>query len=551
MDTAVRPDHVAIARMRVRGDDSARKRVQHALESATWPRPGADEWIFIRRVAVRARVSDAADRVLDRTRNALSAGRDSDGEQAMRFESLNALVAALLADLADGRAADHWYWRRWARLFTLPPGRAIATLLHEHLARVPALTECLARQHRLARVWSLLARDDAERLGAALAAHAGYRVSRVHEARDGRSTRGVPLALTLPETLRRRWDAPLRELPRDDARRRLALQLIAGEIAPLALLHAPTAVLQQLDDLLPGERVTGDAVAARSASAPVPGVNEIGSAAGDDVGTEQRDITLSAHRHRSALHGDDTLQGGAVASNNRPERTDSVVREAARDCPTTDASSRTDANGSDQASDAGAGQGRSVVAPGAEPTPQRHARTATPDAISPSRSLRIDAPAVRHPELDSFATSQAGLFRLLNVLNRPEARGLMDVHWQVLNSGWAWLYRLGQTLALDESDAITAFLATRLGFDNPEALSTLAPLPARRDLLGLAARWYGPPGLWRPDLLALDARVHATPSHIDIHAPLAGVRLDVRVAGLDLDPGWLPWLGCVVRFHYD
>jgi len=24
----------------------------------------------------------------------------------------------------------------------------------------------------------------------------------------------------------------------------------------------------------------------------------------------------------------------------------------------------------------------------------------------------------------------------------------------------------------------------------------------------------------------------------------------VRRVALDVDPGWLPWLGCVVRFHY-
>jgi hypothetical protein len=29
------------------------------------------------------------------------------------------------------------------------------------------------------------------------------------------------------------------------------------------------------------------------------------------------------------------------------------------------------------------------------------------------------------------------------------------------------------------------------------------------------------------------------------------IRLPVRLAGLDINPGWLPWLGRVVSFHYD
>jgi hypothetical protein len=27
--------------------------------------------------------------------------------------------------------------------------------------------------------------------------------------------------------------------------------------------------------------------------------------------------------------------------------------------------------------------------------------------------------------------------------------------------------------------------------------------------------------------------------------------VEVRRAGLDLDPGWIPWLGAVVRFVYE
>jgi hypothetical protein len=31
---------------------------------------------------------------------------------------------------------------------------------------------------------------------------------------------------------------------------------------------------------------------------------------------------------------------------------------------------------------------------------------------------------------------------------------------------------------------------------------------------------------------------------------MSSVRLEIRLAGLDLDPGWVPWLGRVVSFHY-
>jgi hypothetical protein len=41
-------------------------------------------------------------------------------------------------------------------------------------------------------------------------------------------------------------------------------------------------------------------------------------------------------------------------------------------------------------------------------------------------------------------------------------------------------------------------------------------------------------------------------NHTDLDVALSLDQADIRVrrAGMDLDPGWLPWFGSVVRFHY-
>ena len=41
-----------------------------------------------------------------------------------------------------------------------------------------------------------------------------------------------------------------------------------------------------------------------------------------------------------------------------------------------------------------------------------------------------------------------------------------------------------------------------------------------------------------------------TPTHVDVRLGLDAAELAVRRAGLDVDPGWVPWLGRVVAFHY-
>jgi hypothetical protein len=60
-----------------------------------------------------------------------------------------------------------------------------------------------------------------------------------------------------------------------------------------------------------------------------------------------------------------------------------------------------------------------------------------------------------------------------------------------------------------------------------------------------------------PDPVAAVARIAgrrgtvvADPGWIEIHLGLDQVDLDVRRAGLDVDPGWVPWLATVVRFRY-
>lgn len=46
------------------------------------------------------------------------------------------------------------------------------------------------------------------------------------------------------------------------------------------------------------------------------------------------------------------------------------------------------------------------------------------------------------------------------------------------------------------------------------------------------------------------ARIAADPGWIDVRLSLDDVSPEIRCAGLDLDPGWVPWLGIVVRFVY-
>ncbi|PYP59219.1 MAG: hypothetical protein DMD40_03795 [Gemmatimonadetes bacterium] len=52
-------------------------------------------------------------------------------------------------------------------------------------------------------------------------------------------------------------------------------------------------------------------------------------------------------------------------------------------------------------------------------------------------------------------------------------------------------------------------------------------------------------------LVMRPGQVAATRTHIDVLLPLADLDIRLRRVGLDIDPGWVPWLGRVVSFRYE
>ena len=86
--------------------------------------------------------------------------------------------------------------------------------------------------------------------------------------------------------------------------------------------------------------------------------------------------------------------------------------------------------------------------------------------------------------------------------------------------------RMSERLADLLAARVAAHLRERL--DRPEATS--------EELLDFVCRRRGE--------IAFD------PGWVELRLPVDEISVELRRAGLDLDPGWVPWLGCVVRFVY-
>jgi len=175
------------------------------------------------------------------------------------------------------------------------------------------------------------------------------------------------------------------------------------------------------------------------------------------------------------------------------------------------------------------------------------APTALPAAV-PAGSNPVQAPAPTTPATMplpfdiTLPTLAGGALFLLPVLARLgfAAEGYPALAARVIG-------RALERLQVPADDPLRALFTPRRAADADAATEVLAEtwLDAcrhalrRRFRIGLAS------------LVLRPASVAATRSHVDVHFALAATDLRVRRHGFDLDPGWLPWFGRVVAFHFD
>ncbi len=573
-------------------DDGARERLDRVLRSvvsealgAAVERAGipAHEEVCIRRVSVPAKLrlgkTDAAlaDEWSRAMALAIRSTIDRGGPDVVRYPTRAHAVADVVAGVADGDLRRAWAWRQlglWSLGESEAPSTAASAAvraLTEEPRALPALLAAAARSGALARLaprwapsdWTLLARaalraadahalartvllpDAAEASGAGNASdppansvNSAYSASQPDpSARDEsvRVDRDVAAAVVLARRLATRSVlAPaLRAASAGaDAESRRA-------IAVLVLLEAEPAVVGW-----PSERVrAGVAEAARvlaGARAPEPRLSRAPArrTADDEAPSAASERSAKAKREAEVLRrpieeSEVTITPDAKAGS-RPG--------AAKDFgPAGD--EKRDAEFTEYTEFAEETVG--PAAEGALSAEEDWEEAALPDARARGR------------------TRHAGVLYLLNLI---EGEGIVAdalAHPGLAGRPLRWtMHALARQLAPVEARDPAALAFAGLGPDRAppsegEEDATEAETEAVR---GFAARLAErararlesdePADAVLAALVARDAEVVADPGWIEAHIPLEQVETPVRRAGLDRDPGYLPWLGVVVRLAY-
>jgi len=144
-------------------------------------------------------------------------------------------------------------------------------------------------------------------------------------------------------------------------------------------------------------------------------------------------------------------------------------------------------------------------------------------------------------------TAHAGLLVLVPLLSRIGIAELLAERTDLAERDWpdGLLLRLAYRLGVPPDDPVVAWLQP----------GGLAVAPANRAVTAAwiratRARSRRDTGRSLATITRRSGAIAVTKTHIDVLFRHTEIDVAVRRAGLDIDPGWVPWLGKVVQFHY-
>jgi hypothetical protein len=149
---------------------------------------------------------------------------------------------------------------------------------------------------------------------------------------------------------------------------------------------------------------------------------------------------------------------------------------------------------------------------------------------------------------ESFQTGCGGLFFLIPLLARLEFGPYLKVHPHLLEFNLPW--KLLRSVCLrtgDSTDPLLVVLADAAG-ENSHDVIIAEELRAWRSRIRRWCRANVKIGVHA--LVRREGRIATTPTHIDVYLRHRWTDIRIRKTGLDLDQGWVPWLGRVVTYHY-
>lgn len=504
---------VQINQLRLRGDTRTKDALLASLDSQTWPGEDDPRIIFINRLQVKAPwwmlARELAQQSEAEYRAAVAVLQATDASNAVVFASEANLVAQILINLL--RCHAPWYQQTWLAQTQLAAD--LMTVLLYRPVLVPEVLQQLQRQQLLpdffarcteADLHTLLTRVQEFLAITPLVCSSINAAAPAHFSVSGSTTNYLPLAQS---GWAEHWLPLLLTHTRSPSAQQLVLQLLAcfglWRFSPQQL-HTPAAWSLWLAALVEKASAMNLPLAnVHRASQPVaPQIPTLSPAATAD-GLNQSVATSENHNSLSSipLRSAEETGGEAEIAQSTSENHNSLLS-----------------------------------------TPLRSAEEIRSEGESADASVAVDYRYIQ----------QAGFLYFINWLRDFDGISTLPAPF----SPWLWLALLQRDcchvwqLPLDESLQLLLLEIGGLSEQDVRESDTGFFAPSLRTAREFLQRRRRDFHLESPDWLAVRARVQLEQAYLQVNVHESAVRLDLRLAGLDLNPGWVPWLGRVIYFHF-
>lgn len=547
-------EDIVIDQIRVRARPHEAQMIVNDLQSSSWSVQPRYDWVFVRNISVKSpknQIRQFASRAVDRALSHAVDGRLSGAEhsEAVYFQTFHQLLAFLLRDLVHGDALKKWYWQRWVNLLTEPKALAINHLLWDNAEYLPAVCEELADMNLIVEVWQNLSDKTALQLRDKLLRDAQSPYESVDREITPDAGYSGEVSLLAEKKFKRHWVdmsywiRATATLNPGDGRYQLASIISAIRFCPLLLKKDRLAVQQGFYRFIERFRADiskdkNDASVKRKSPDAIE-TDENTSSVYDENGKPAIDVTDQGIQHSGTedKNKEENIEEQYLTrafgeNRNRDGRPDGKVlsESLAEEVVSTEKDSST-AFGTQ------------------EPAESETHISGISDQAAFGESHFSEAESSVSESF--FKTSSGGLFYLINALNEESIQDLLNKKSDAVHSnGWLWLFDMARRLGAEPDLNLLQFIVDQSDLENIKELIDLPPLVELDEIENILASRYLNQGFWDESLINVPASIVSSASHIDVYFSLESVQLPVRLAGMDVNPGWVAWIGRVVTLHY-
>lgn len=547
---------IAIDKLRIQAAKKDAAMIATDLQNGGWHTGEQRQWVFIRQLGVSSpknglRLNTSRHIRCELERAVHGASHNAHNANAVRFSSLADMLTFLVRDLAEGRTRS-WYWEKWSHLFYLPKSEAITQLLWDNISEAAEIFQTLASIGALQQVWQQLSLPHVEILLARLAsvqnispqalspAFEVYAETQPKAATFSEQERSSDLeqVFQTAESIVSEWRKIFALQSALDAKFYFAAAVTSVALAPQAMMQRPQQVVAAFYRSLTRTSVssgqtksnthsknTQDKAPENASSSSMQWQSEINQAA---VEEKRNDVTVLPAK-------------GKISGN-----------DSARDLERKDSSSSSKiaVNESSVDTDISGFEATQATKHFSSVSAISEDNTENKD-ILPNNSSFNESVAEEREEYQ-FYTQLGGIFYLINAINHPESYAFLreEKEWMQMVSGWTLVHNLAQKLGANLDQALLRFFADVAGLPSVGELKNYQHPQLVKILLPLFQQRYAKNLRFDSSLVHVPARVSVSYSHVSVDYDMQSIRLPVRLCGLDVDPGWIPWLGRVVRFHF-